>query len=311
MGLVYQEWHPRDALRGTILAFWSVVGDGASVASPTILPDAYVEVVMNLGDPVILEGSGFAGRQPARAVVGLLDRAIPMRYGKRVHTFGIRLHPARAAAFLGVRAAQLANTLTPLGRLAPHCDARIVEWLGGNPQADSAKDRAALEALLADQCRQSRGSDQTVVRAVDQLLAANNPVTVAHLARALRITPRHLYRKFVAHVGTAPKRLERLARFARTWQAATMGPTLGWAELAYAHGYADQAHLVREFRAFGATPPTHLFTPEWYEATTVQRVTTTPHEEVRSVQSSRELPDPRLTHQPRTATAGRKRSRST
>jgi len=85
---------------------------------------------------------------------------------------------------------------------------------------------------------------------------------------------------------------------------------LGWAELAYAHGYADQAHLVREFRAFGATPPTHLFTPEWYEATTVHRVSTT-HDEVRSVQSPRNLNDPRLTHQPRTATAGRKRSRST
>jgi AraC-like DNA-binding protein len=233
-----------------------------------------------------------------------------MRYGTRVHTFGIRLHPARAAAFLGIPATRLANTLTPLGRLAPSCDARVVEWLRGNPQADSAGDRAELEGLLMDHCRQSRTSDQTVVRAVDQLLAAHKPVTVVHLARELRMTPRHLYRKFVISVGTAPKRLERLARFARTWQAATMGPTLGWAELAYAHGYADQAHLVREFRAFGATPPTHLFTPEWYEATTIRRVSTAQHEEVRSVQSSRELPDPRLTHQPRTATAGRKRSRS-
>src|SRR5438552_10069051 len=144
MGLVYQEWHPRDALRDTILAFWGVAGEGASVASPTILPDAYVEIVINRGDPVTLRSSGFAGLQPARVVVGLLDRAIPMRYGTRVQTFGIRLHPARAAAFLGVPAAQLANTLTPLGRLAPQCDARIAEWLRDNPLSESARDRAAL-----------------------------------------------------------------------------------------------------------------------------------------------------------------------
>src|SRR5438093_12841701 len=121
MGLVYQEWSPCDALRGTVLTFWGVAGEGTSVASPTILPDAYVEIVINRGDPVTLRGSCFAGRQPARVVVGLLDRAIPMRYGRRVRTFGIRLHPARAAAFLAVPAPQLANTLTPLRRLAPQC----------------------------------------------------------------------------------------------------------------------------------------------------------------------------------------------
>src|SRR5438132_1377741 len=129
MGLVYEEWRPGDALRGAVLTFWSVVGDGSSVPSPTILPDAYVEIVINLGDPVRLLGPNFAGRQPARVVVGLLERAIPMRYGRRVRTLGIRLHPARAAGFLGVAAAHLANKLTPLARLAPQCDARIAQWL--------------------------------------------------------------------------------------------------------------------------------------------------------------------------------------
>lgn len=307
MALVYQEWRPGDALRGTILTFWSVAGDGSAVPSPTVLPDAYVEIVINRGDPVTLLGRSFAGRQPARVVVGLLERAIPMRYGRQVRTLGIRLHPAKAAAFLGVAAAHLANKLTPLGRLARQCDARLAQWLRGDPQLESAQDRSALEALLAEQWRQSLGADRLVVRAVDRLLGAEDPVTVVHLARELGVTPRHLHRRFVATVGTAPKRLERLARFARTWQHATMGPTLGWAELAYAHGYADQAHLVREFRAFGANPPAHLFTPEWYEATTVQRASAR-HEEVRFVQSHRDRNDPTSTHRAGTRPANRRSS---
>ena len=40
-------------------------------------------------------------------------------------------------------------------------------------------------------------------------------------------------------------------------EKALPGPRETWAALAVDHGYADQAHLVREFRAFGAEPPTH------------------------------------------------------
>jgi AraC-like DNA-binding protein len=285
MALEYKEWRPVDALRGTILALWSVAGEGRSVPSPTILPDAFVEIVINLGDPVTLHGPTFSGPQPARAVVGLLERAIPMRYGRKVRTIGIRLHPARAAAFLGVAPLHLANRLTPLARLAPLCDAVLAQWLRDDPQLGSTRDRSALEALLEKQRRQStQRSDRLVDRAVDRLLGAQGAITVVHVARQLGVTPRHLHRRFMAVVGTPPKRLERLARFARTWQQATMGPSHGWAELAYANGYADQAHLVREFRAFGAIPPAHLFTPEWYEATNVQRAGA-PNEEVRFVQS--------------------------
>src|SRR5262245_56068789 len=69
----------------------------------------------------------------------------------------------------------------------------------------------------------------------------------------------------------SPTRSERLARFARAWRQAVMGPPLTWADLALANGYADQSHLVREFQTFGARAPAHLFTAEWYDATTVTR----------------------------------------
>src|SRR5262245_60257586 len=104
MNIDYREWPPSAHLTGAILAYWRVAGDGRSVPSPTILPDAYVEIVLNLGGPVALAGMAFQGRQPARSVVGLLDRAIDMQYPDDVCTFGIRLHPARAAPVLGVAA---------------------------------------------------------------------------------------------------------------------------------------------------------------------------------------------------------------
>ena len=256
----YQERHPCAALDGVVLAYWRVTGDGTSVPSPMILPDAYVEIVINAGDPVMLTGSAFTGAQPERSVVGLLERGIEMQYGPRVDTIGIRLHCARAAAFLGVPASALQNTLSPLASLSPKLDQRL------------ARASMDLDDILVEHLRETRPCDNAIGCAVDRLLNADAPVTVADLARDLAMSPRHLHRRFLAEVGTSPKQVERLARFARAWREATMGPPLTWAELALANGYADQSHLVREFRTFGAQPPANLFTEEWYDATNVSHV---------------------------------------
>src|SRR5262249_51158652 len=116
MTIDYREWPPSAPLAGAILAYWRVAGDGRSVPSPTILPDAYVEIVINLGEMVTLTGAPFRGSQPPRAVVGLLETAIDMQYPTDVCMLGIRLHPARAGTVLGVAATAVVNMVSPLGR---------------------------------------------------------------------------------------------------------------------------------------------------------------------------------------------------
>ena len=278
MNLDYGEWPPRAALDGVVLACWRVAGDGASVPYPAILPDAYVEIVLNLGGPVTLAGPAFNGPQPARAIVGLLGAAIEMRYPPDVCTFGIRLHPARAAAFFGVPAAAIVDTVAPLGRVSPSLDGRLSRAIAAHPRIDSPEARDAVEDALIEHLADAPPTDGVIARAVDRLLAAEDVVSVSAIATELGVTPRHLQRRFVADVGVPPKRLERLARFARAWRQAVMGPPITWADLALANGYADQAHLVREFRTFGARPPAHLFTDDWYGTTSV---------DVRSIQERR------------------------
>ena len=283
MNIDYEEWPPRAALNGVILACWRVAGDGTAVPSPAILPDAYVEIVINLGGAVTLIGPAFNGSQPERTVVGFLDAAIEMRYPPDVCTFGIRLHPARAATFLGVPAHALVNAVLPLGQLSPALDEQLSRVFDMHPRIDSAEGRDALETVLIEHLRRVPPTDDLIVRAVDRWLGADAPVAVSDIAAELGVSPRHLHRRFVADVGVSPKRLERLARFARAWRQAVMGPPITWADLALANGYADQSHLVREFRTFGARPPAHLFTAEWYDTTSVTRAEGPP-DDVRSVQ---------------------------
>src|SRR5262249_49511386 len=218
MSVDYREWPPDADLKDTVLAYWSVVGDGSLVPSPVILPDAHIEVVVNQGAPVTLVGPAFTGMQPARSVVGLLDAAIEIQYGADVSTFGIRLHAARAAALLGVPAHTLTNTLSPLARLSETLDARLSRVLGAHPRLEAEDGRAALDASLVEHLRQAPPSDAMVQQAVDRLLGDDVHVTVAGLAREFGVSPRQLHRRFLAGVGTSPEPLRGPPRASRGWR---------------------------------------------------------------------------------------------
>src|SRR5207344_3036381 len=69
------------------------------------------------------------------------------------------------------------------------------------------------------------------------------------------LSDRQLERRFRAGVGVGPKLFSRIVRFQRVVRLARRSGQAGWAETAAHCGYADQAHLVRDVRAFsGATP---------------------------------------------------------
>ena len=78
--------------------------------------------------------------------------------------------------------------------------------------------------------------------------------TVEEMGRATGMSPRTLQRWFAAHVGLPPRRYLRLLRFQKAFAEVPDQPSL--ADHAAAQGYADQAHMAREFRAMAGVPAT-------------------------------------------------------
>ncbi len=78
---------------------------------------------------------------------------------------------------------------------------------------------------------------------------------VEDLAAAAGSTPRTLQRMFAEYAGVSPTWVLRRYRILEATQRAHEAGGSRWAELAAQLGYADQAHLVRDFRAhLGITP---------------------------------------------------------
>jgi AraC-like DNA-binding protein len=123
-------------------------------------------------------------------------------------------------------------------------------------ESGSSSERiACVEGFLHQNLRQDR-EDPVFSRAASRL-RRNPGLRMRRLASLLGISERHLSRGFRATYGTSPKQYARLARIEKVVAARKSG--LGWTDVAYACGFADQAHLIHDFGAIVGGTPAEFF----------------------------------------------------
>jgi len=91
-----------------------------------------------------------------------------------------------------------------------------------------------------------------------QMLQQNNMVTVDQLAKEACVSTRQLERQFAERTGMPPKMFARLVRFSKAWIMREKNPAISWTKIAYACRYADQTHMIRDFKEFAGVTPNVL-----------------------------------------------------
>jgi transcriptional regulator GlxA family with amidase domain len=89
-------------------------------------------------------------------------------------------------------------------------------------------------------------------------------MTVRRLAGAAGVSRQHLTRVFRQVIGMSPKRYCRLARFQAGLAYADAGARVKWPQVAAELGYADQSHMIAEFRELSSLTPEALATQRWF-----------------------------------------------
>lgn len=115
-----------------------------------------------------------------------------------------------------------------------------------------------LDGLLAAKFADSATEPTPeVVDAWRRLRASHGAVRIGDLVAESGLSHRAFIDRFRRQIGVAPKTAARIVRYERATALLARG-TLSVAEVAARSGYADQAHLDREFAAFAGRPPTRL-----------------------------------------------------
>jgi AraC-like DNA-binding protein len=118
-------------------------------------------------------------------------------------------------------------------------------------------DAALLERLAAREVAPGLGA-----RAAELIRQRSGVGPVGEVPAALGVSERTLRRHFLREVGVPLKAYARWVRFSRAHEYLSGSTGRSWADAAYRFGYADQAHLVREYRHFAGEPPSHLVADE-------------------------------------------------
>ncbi|HEY2193325.1 MAG TPA: AraC family transcriptional regulator [Actinomycetospora sp.] len=225
------------------------------------LPSPYLTFVVTFGPGLELERPDGGRDRFAACVGGLHDTPERIVHDGRQSGVHLTVHPLAARALFGVPAAALASVTVAaddvLGAAGRELTARVAE----TEDAEWEARFAALDEVLGRQLRRhdAAGEATDEVRHAWRVLTAPGPGGVGELAREVGWSGDHLGRRFRAEFGVGPKVAARMARFDRARRdvarRAGAGP-LALADVAADHGYADQAHLTREFRALADCTPT-------------------------------------------------------
>lgn len=247
----YVEHLPAPRLRPFVRCLWRLRAPSPGGVE-RILPDGCAEIVLNRADPFRRVRDGHGTPQPVALAVGQLERPLSVEPTGAVDLAGVRFEPGGLFALLGAPMHELTGRDVELDQL----DRRLAASLA------AATTLVELEEALVRRL-DARGVASTAgaglvgaaMRAMER-----GATTAGELTRVLAVPRRSLERLFRNEVGLAPKRYLRVRRFQSLLRALAAGrPARGWADLAAAHGFADQSHLIREFRALaGTTPQRHL-----------------------------------------------------
>ncbi|MEE2059682.1 AraC family transcriptional regulator [Rhodococcus artemisiae] len=255
---------PSPALRGYVVSYDGFEQHGFPPGIHRGAPGRYLTLVVSLSEPiqvVPVEGCTVRDGRFDALVGGLTSKAVAIGHDGRQHGVKVSLTPMGARAVYGMPAAALANDVVDLGRILGGLGRELTER---SREARSWRERFAAvdDVLLAavrghDTSPAARAPIRPEVReAWRRLSSSRGAVQIGSLAAELGWSRRHLTRQFHSEIGLTPKEAARVLRFEHAYVLATAGTPPAWSTIASATGFADQAHLVRDWRDFTGLTPT-------------------------------------------------------
>jgi AraC-like DNA-binding protein len=221
------------------------------------LPSGLATLVFNLGRDLRVEhplktrttyraGTAFYTGLSSTYAVTETDRA---QEGVQV-----MLTPLGARRLLGFPLVEVGDRLIDPGDLIGAAARDIAERL---QETNSLAGRLAiLEQAMTQRLALSRdGPPRDLVWALSRLEATLGHIGVNALARELGCSRKHLTVRFRREFGMSPKLFARVARFDHAVALLRRDRVASLAELAGDCGYADQAHMTRDFCEFAGSPP--------------------------------------------------------
>lgn len=251
----YREFQPHPALRPFVENYWQL--QTGALCEALVVPDGNTGLMffssrVNRIDSRKEAADSFSNLS---VVIGQKSRPVFYRFNPQdqLPAFGIRFRPAGLRAFTKMPMAELKDQAVEardvFGTIPEHLNEAIFHTSDQQIIRETI-DRFLFQNLLPRQARREISS-QMVRRIYCQRGQFHAPEWAKHFG----VSERQAERLFQQYVGLAPKTFARVVRFNHAVLDYRDHKPKNLTELAYANGYFDQMHFVKEVKAFTQNTP--------------------------------------------------------
>ncbi|NEQ24007.1 MAG: AraC family transcriptional regulator [Microcoleus sp. SIO2G3] len=252
----YKEFAPPNSIAHAVDAFWCFSSSRPSAQSKDslhhrVLPDGCMDLIFCFQHSASNAGIS----NPSLIIHGPTDRFNLVDIKPTTEFVGVRFKPGMAGVFLDlsplglfqqeIRVQDCLSNLVPLFDQLCNC--------GSTEEALSILQRTMLE-LQKVGCRYD--IPLWSHKALSLISTSYGQMPVSRVAETVGVSERTLRRGITAAVGFPPKVLARILRFQRVITLLRSQDTPDLCSIAFESGYADQAHMGREFQEFSGLTPT-------------------------------------------------------
>jgi AraC-like DNA-binding protein len=258
--LHWRRVHP--ALRPYVAEVTGYAYPGEPPALHRGLPSQYLTLVITVDEPLGIAWPGAPVTTFGTVVGGLHSTAVHIGQSPNRSGIQLALRPAAARALLGLPPGELASTVVELEDILGSPARAVSERLREAPTWVERFD--LVESLLLEHWADEPAPETRAELgwAWRRLRETAGAVGVEDLATEIGWSRRHLTDRFTNEYGLGPKVAARVMRFEQAVGRLRRDPKLRLAELSADLGYADQAHLTREWNAIAGCSPRQWMTEE-------------------------------------------------
>jgi AraC-like DNA-binding protein len=213
-----------------------------------------VPLIISFGTPFLIalgREPDAADRQPSFAA-GLYAGPVLIESDGGAECVQVDFTPLGAYRFFSSAVVDLAARMVDMSDVLGREGRQLRERLGATRGWQNRFD--LVEDFVAG--RASHLPSPEIELAYRRLARSAGGARITALAKEIGWSRKHLVNRFRSELGLAPKPVARIMRFQRACRLAHAGEARGWAGVAAESGYADQAHLAREFSALAGETPT-------------------------------------------------------
>lgn len=218
-------------------------------------PTSFCAIVFNFGDPYFAkQGETNPITVPQSFVSGQFTSNYQLILKGNINMVGIVFRPSALFNFFALPMPGLTNNRVDINLVLPQLNT-LQERLKN--QQENIK--SIIDDFLLAQLPQATKKFSFVDQAIEWIDNQNGTCTVDDLALRLRVSRRHLEKKFLEKTGVSPKFYARLKRFSILSNLVIHQNKPDWQELLFNAGFHDQSHLIKEYLEFNRMTPSEYF----------------------------------------------------